>query len=88
MESKGLRVDMKKTKFLVPGDDHDVFQKSGKYPCAACCSGVGKNPILCSQCMLWVYKTCSAISKRLVEDPNYICATGVKVSLGPSMAEA
>ena len=30
MESNGLRVNMEKTKFLVFGDGHDVFQKSGK----------------------------------------------------------
>ena len=67
MESKGLRVNMKKTKFLVSGDGHDVLQKSGKYPCAVCCRGVEKNSILCSQCMLWVDKTCSGITKWLVE---------------------
>ena len=72
MENKGLCVIMKKTKFPFSGDDQDVLQKSGKYPCTVCCSGVGRNSILCSQCMLWVHKTCSGITKRLVEDPNYI----------------
>ena len=52
MESKGLRVNMRKTKFLVSVVGHDVLQKSCKYPCAICCSGVGRNSILCSQCML------------------------------------
>ena len=65
---------MKKTKFLVSGDDQEVLQKSGKYPCPAYCSGVGRNSTLCSQCMLWVHKTCSGITKRLVEDPNHICS--------------
>ena len=53
MESKVLCLIMKKTKFLVSGDDQDVLQKTGKYPCPVCCSGVGRNSILCSQCMLW-----------------------------------
>ena len=87
MESKWLRVNMKK-KFLVSGNDQDVLQKSGKCLCAVSCSGDCRNSILCSQCMLWVHKTCSGITKRLVTDPNYICPTvGVRVSLGPSMAE-
>ena len=73
MESKGLHVNMKKTKFLVSGVGHDVLQKSGKYPCDVCCSGVGRNSILCSHCLLWVHKTCSGITKRFVADPNYIC---------------
>ena len=65
---------MKKTKVLVFGDGQVVLQKSGKYPCVVCCNGISRNIILCSHCMLWVHKTCSAIIKRLVEDPNYICA--------------
>ena len=73
MESKGFCTNMKNTKFLASGDDQYVLQNSGKYPCATCCSGVGRNSILCSQCMLWVLKTCSGIIKRLVEDPTYIC---------------
>ena len=34
----------------------DVLQKSGKYPCAVCCKGVGNNSIECSQYKLWVHK--------------------------------
>ena len=73
MESKGLHVNMKKTKFLFSGEGQDVLQKSGKYSCAVCSSGVGRNSILCSHCMLWGHKTCSGITKWLFEDPNYIC---------------
>ena len=73
MESKGLHANMKKTKFMDSGDGQDVLQKFGNYPCAVCCSGVGRNPILCSHCMLWVHKTYSGITKLLVEDWNYIC---------------
>ena len=73
MESKGLHVNMKKTKFLVSGVGHDVPKKSGKYPCAVCLSGVGNNSIKCSQCKLWVHKRCCGITGRLVEDPNYVC---------------
>ena len=78
IESKGLHVNMNKTKCLVSGVGHDVLQKSDKCPWAVCCSGVGRNPIMCWQCMLWVHKMCSGNSKWPVEDPNYIC---------PSMAE-
>ena len=48
VESKGLHVNMKKTKFLVSGDGHDVLKKSDKHPFAVSCSGVGSNSILCS----------------------------------------
>ena len=85
MESKGIRVNMKKTKFLVSDDGQDVFQKSGKYPCAVCCSGVGRNSILCSQCMLWVHKTCSGIN--VWSKTQTVSALVLRMSLGPAMAE-
>ena len=73
MESKGLHVNMKKTKFMVSGIGLDVLKDSGKYPCAVCHSGVGNNSILCPQCKLWVHKKCSGITGRLTPDPDYIC---------------
>ena len=73
MESKGLHINMKETKFLVSGVDNDVLKKSGKYPCAACSSGVSNNSIQCSQCMQWVHKNWSGIIKWLVANSNYVC---------------
>ena len=72
MESKRLHANMKKTKFMVSCVDLDVLQKSGKYPCAVCCKGVGNDSIECSQCKLWVHKRCSGITGRLVNARNYI----------------
>ena len=73
MQNKGLRVNMKKTKFLVSGIGLDVLKNSGKYPCAVCRSGVGNNSIECSQCKMWVHKKCSGISGRLMADPDCVC---------------
>ena len=73
MERKELRVNMRKTKFLVSGVGHGVLKKSDKYPCAVSCCGVGNNSIQYSHCMLWVHNRCSGITKRLVADPNYVC---------------
>jgi len=56
MESKGLRVNMKKTKFLISGVGLNLLQDSGEFPCSICHSGVGVNSIECSQCKLWVHK--------------------------------
>ena len=47
MESKGLCVNMKKTKFLLSGIAIDVLNKSGKHNSAVCHSGVGNNSIKC-----------------------------------------
>jgi len=43
MESKGLRVNMKKTKFLISGVGLNLLQDSGEFLCTICRSGVGVN---------------------------------------------
>ena len=73
LESKGLKVNMGKTKVMISGKDLHTLQTSGKYPCAVCRKGVGKNSIFCSGCSFWVHKKCSSIPGRLVEDPDFRC---------------
>ena len=73
MERKGLRVNMKKTKFMVLGSGLDLLRDSEALPCAVCRSGVGVNSIQCLQCMYWVHKKCSGVRGRLAEDPDYVC---------------
>ena len=72
-ESKGLKLNMGKTKIMISGRDLHTLQTSGKYPCAVCRKGVGKNSIFCSGCSFWVHKKCSSIPGRLVEDPDFRC---------------
>ena len=50
MESKGLRVNMGKTKVMASGVDLDVLQDSGKFPCGVCRTGVGASSMLCVGC--------------------------------------
>ena len=73
MESKGLRVNMKKTKLMISGPGLDLLRDSSAFPCAVCRSGVGVNSIECSQCKLWVHKKCSGIKGRLTANPDYVC---------------
>ena len=61
MESKGLHVNTKKTKFLVSDVGHDVLKKSGKYPCTVYSSGIGSNSLQCSQCKLWATRGAVAL---------------------------
>ena len=68
-----MRVNMKKTKFLISGVGLNLLQDSGEFPCAICRSGVGVNSIECSQCKLWVHKKCSGLTGRLVADPEFVC---------------
>ena len=71
LESKGLHVNMTKTKFMASGLRLDILHDSGKFPCAVCRTGVGRSSIRCSKCNLRVhYKKFSGL-KTLSEDmPN------------------
>jgi hypothetical protein len=73
MESKGLRVNMAKTKLLISGTGLNVLLESGAFPCAVCRSGVGANSIQCPQCSLWVHKRCSGVKGRLAASSDFLC---------------
>ena len=75
MESKGLRVNMGKTKCMASGIDLDALHDSGKFPCAVCRTGVGTSSILCVGCKYWVHKKCSGL-KTIAKDPTYQCPRG------------
>ena len=69
MESKGLPVNMKKTKFMVcwPWCSKEIRQVS------LCCLLLGcQQQLDCSKCKLWVHKKSSGITKQLEADANYI----------------
>ena len=62
LESKGINVNMTKTKFMASGLGLDILQDSGKFPCAVCRTGVGRSSIRCSKCNLcFHYKKCSGL---------------------------
>ena len=73
LESKGLKVNIGKTKVMISGRDPHILQTSGEYSCAVCRRDVGKNWTFCSGCSFRVYQKCSDIPGRLVEDPDFRC---------------
>ena len=48
LETKGLRINMGKTKIMISGPDLNNLVDSGKFPCSICRSGVGSNSIFCA----------------------------------------
>lgn len=80
MESKGLRVNMPKTKCLVSDGSTKSTRETGKYPCSICHRGVGRNSVFCVGCKHWVHKKCSKIKGRL-ESPLISGAVNAVVSL-------
>ena len=47
IESKGLRVNVGKTKVMISSSNAGSVNKTGKYPCGVCHKGVGSNSIYC-----------------------------------------
>ena len=56
IESKGLRVNLEKTKVMVSSCNAGEPREYGQYPCAICKKGVGRNSVYCVFCQFWVHK--------------------------------
>ena len=78
LESKGLRVNVGKTKVMKCHVAANMQVESGKYPCGICGKGVGRNSIQCGGCKKWIHKKCGGGKGKLKEDPGYRCAKCVR----------
>jgi len=65
MESKGMKVNMSKTKCMLSAKGVGEKVQVGKWPCAVCGKGVGANSIRCEKCDRWVHARCSGIRGAL-----------------------
>ena len=64
IESKGLGVNMKKTKVMVSALYHGPIFQSGKHSCGVCFEGVGVSSIICTLCNHWVHRRCSSLKSK------------------------
>ena len=71
--SKGLKVNMPKTKIMACGRNLNTLKDSGKFPCGVCCKGVGSNSIYYNGYKHWTHKKCSMVKNRLHPDPDFRC---------------
>jgi hypothetical protein len=89
VESKGLRVNVMKTKVLKCQGKACSERETGKWPCSVCRTGVGRNSILCTACKKWVHKKCSRRRGSLKRVRNFVCSTcsGGGLSSAPEKKE-
>ena len=73
LNSKGLRVNVDKTKVLVSREGGGTAVVEGRWPCAVCRKGVGNNSVRCTRCDQWVHYRCSGVRGRLQDEGNYVC---------------
>jgi len=50
VESKGMRVNMNKTKVMISAECQKVRQKVVRWPCGVCSKGVSRNSLQCTSC--------------------------------------
>jgi len=75
VESKGMKVNMNKTKVMISGERQKVRQKVVKWPCGVCSKGVGSNSLQCTSCQKWVHKKCSGIKGSMSKvAKSFICS--------------
>jgi len=75
MESKGMSVNMNKTKVMISGVRQKVRQKAVRWPCGVCSKGVGRNSLQCTTCQKWVHKKCSGIKGSMSKvAKSFICS--------------
>ena len=74
LETKGLRVNLSKTKVMKCRYGVGQVEASGKNPCGVCRKGVGVNSIYCTSCKKWIHKRCSGVKGRLKRDDNFKCS--------------
>ena len=81
VKSKGMRVNMNKTKVMISGERQMVRQKDVRWLCRVCSKGVGSNSIQCTSCQKWVHKKCSGIKGSMSKvAKSFICRGGLKPS--------
>ena len=76
MESKGLKINIGKTKILITGKERETIVCSGEFPCGVCGRGVGQNSLTCAECNKWIHKRCSGLQS--VTGPgarDFVCST-------------
>ena len=74
LESKGMRVNMNKTKVMISGERQKVRQKAVRWQCGVCSKGVGSNALQCTSCQKWIHKKCSGIKGSMLKmAKSFIC---------------
>jgi hypothetical protein len=73
LESKGLKVNVGKTKVLKCNGGAGTVEKSGRWPCGVCNKGVGNNSIFCTKCGKWIHKRCSNTVGKIVSNEDFEC---------------
>ena len=82
METRGLKVNMEKTKVMVTGREPNRLQEEGPHPCGVCGKNTGPSTVLCTQCGKWCHRACARLRHVNHAGPNYKCPRCVRINEG------
>ena len=81
-ESKGLKMNLMKTKIMVSSSKGEVL-KSRVDPCAKCGKRMMANSVLCTKCGKWVHGRCAKMKRMTSTLPKgYVCELYVYTKKG------
>ena len=86
METKGLKINISKTKVMISGKNCDDVEKIGNWLCALCWKGVKSNSVQCTGCGERVHKCCSGLkglSSTTLE--TFVCKVCERASDGKNI---
>ena len=82
LESKGLKVNTRKTKLMVSGSEGKLF-KSKIDPCGVCGRRVTANSVLCTKCGNWVHGKCAKIKRATARlAMHFVCLKCKRIMKG------
>ena len=72
LESKGLRINIRKTKMMVSGAEGEVV-RSRVYPCGICGKRVMSKTVWCTLCKKWIHERCTKMKKSILQFCTTVC---------------
>ena len=78
LESKGMKVNIRKTKMMVSGSEGEIV-RSKVDPCGICGKRVKSNAVLCTVCTKWDHAKCAQTKKVSGVLRNSLSAEDVKI---------
>ena len=74
LESKGLKVNTRKTKVMVSGSEGELF-KSKIDPCGVCGRRIMVNSVRCTKCGNWAHDRCAKIKRATARlAMHFVCS--------------
>ena len=78
LESKGMKVNIRKTKMMVSGAEREIV-RSETDPCGICGKKIMSNAVLCTVCKKWIHARCAPTKKYPAVLHNSLSADDMKI---------